>query len=248
MAAVFVAVLIVVFNSPLFGSIKFLTARIFSTPAIVCGGVARYFAGRDALFKENAALRRKADNLSLNIARLEDVEKENDRLRALLEFKKNFRFKTVSARVVERGPNDWTGSFVIDRGADDGVKPQAAVCSSKGLLGKVVRTGDDSSFVALLTHPSFRAGGVIKGSRVNGVIAGGASGTVRMLYIPMDAEVVKGEFVTTSELSRVFPKGILVGKVTDVRKSKTGLYQIAEIKPFAGFFDTEEVLCIVDNE
>jgi len=247
-AAVLVAVLIVVFNSPLFCSIKLLTSRIFSTPAVVCGSVGRYFVSKNALIRENAVLQKEVDDLSLNIEHLEDAEKENNRLRALLQFKKNFRFRTVSARVIARGPSDWTGSFVIDRGATDGVKPQAAICSAKGLLGKVVRVGEDRSFVVLLTHPSFRAGGVIKGSRVNGVIAGGGSGTVRMLYIPMDVKVSKGEFVTTSKLSRVFPRGIVVGKITNVKKSKTGLYQIAEIKPFAGFFDAEEVVCIVDSE
>ncbi len=65
-----------------------------------------------------------------------------------------------------------------------------------------------------------------------------------MLYIPMDADIDEGAVILTSGLSRIFPEGILVGRVTAVKKSKTGLYRYAVIKPFTSIYREEEVLCV----
>jgi len=208
--------------------------------------IKRYALSKEQVNKDNRALRKKIGDLSLEVARLSDVSEENERLRELLQFKKNFGFKTISAEIIAREPNDWTRSFIIDRGTRDGIKAQTAVCSAKGLVGKVVESGADTSFVTLLTHPNFKAGGVIKGSRINGVVVGNGKERAKMLYIPLDAYVEKGSIVVTSGLSRIFPKGILIGEVVSTHKSKTGLYKYAIIKPFANFFDEEEVLCIIE--
>ena len=210
-------------------------------------GIGEHFSSKQDLLDENDRVRKENSELSLEISRIDDVNAENGRLRELLELKERVRFKTVAAEIIAREPNDWTGSFVIDQGAADGIMNQSAVCSARGLLGKVVETTDDTSFVLLLTSPNFKAGGVIKENRINGVIVGGGKGLARMLYIPIDAEVEPGFTVETSELSRIYPEGILIGKIISVNRSKTGLYKYAVIEPFGNFYDEEEVLCVVEK-
>lgn len=244
-ASVFAIVLLLSSFPPFFLGIKSITIKTFTTPSFVYRRIEQYFQSKDRLIKDNKALRKKAGDLSLEIIRLNDIKEENARLRALLEFREKLGFKTISAEIIAREPNDWTGAFVIDRGTRDGIKTQTAVCSANGLLGKVVEAGSDTSFVVLLTHPNFKAGGVIKGTRINGVIAGAGKGAAKMMYIPKDAGVKKGAIVTTSGLSLIFPKGIPIGEIVSVHKSKTGLYKYAIIKPFADPFDEEEVLCIL---
>ncbi|MCK4851917.1 MAG: rod shape-determining protein MreC [Candidatus Omnitrophica bacterium] len=245
-ACVFAVVLSLLFFPSVFAGIKDLTVRTLTAPFTVYKKLERHFRSRDRLIESNKALRKRVADLSLKIARLDDICRENVRLRALLQFKEKFDFKTISAEVIAREPDDWRGAFIIDRGLRDGMKTRAAVCSAKGLLGKVVEAGIDTSLVILLTHPNFKAGGVIKGSRINGVITGAGKGMAKMLYIPMSADVETGAVVTTSGLSRIFPKGILVGEIVSVEKSRTGLYKYAMIRPFADLFDEEEVLCVVD--
>ncbi|MFQ5952251.1 MAG: rod shape-determining protein MreC, partial [Candidatus Omnitrophota bacterium] len=114
----------------------------------------------------------------------------------------------------------------------------------KGLLGKAIEVDKNSSSVMLVTHPNFKTGGMIREGRVNGIVEGAGKGTIRMLYIPLDADVKKGSVVVTSGFSRIFPKGINIGRVVSVERSKTGLYKYAVIKPFVDPFDQEEVLCI----
>ncbi|MEA3489187.1 MAG: rod shape-determining protein MreC [Candidatus Omnitrophota bacterium] len=210
----------------------------------MCSGAGRYFHSKRGLSEENRSLRGKIGDLSLRIDQLKELRNENKRLRALLRFEKGTGFDTVPAEVVARDPNDWVGSFVIDKGTADGVHKGAAVCSAKGLLGEVVESGENTSSVMLITHPNFRAGAMLKGTRVNGIVEGAGKGMVKIKYIPIDADVRKGMIVITSGLSRVFPKGINIGEIVLVEKSRTGLYKNATVKPSANLFDQEIVLCI----
>ena len=238
------AVIIIASNTSFLNTIGSITVSVFTSPVVLTKHITKNFKNKTDIISENETLRKEAADLSLEVARLEEAQLENDRLRVLLEFKRNLGFDTVAAQIVSREPNDWTGSVIIDRGTLHELSTQSAVCSSRGLLGKIVRAEKKRSFVELLTHPNFRAGGVVKASRINGVIVGSGKGLVRMLYIPMDAEIEEGAIILTSGLSRIFPKGIPVGRVRAIKKSKTGLYRYAEIKPFASIYEEEEVLCV----
>ena len=135
---------------------------------------------------------------------------------------------------------------MINKGYDDGVFKNSAVCSAKGLLGKVAEAEKHTSSVILLTHPGFKIGGMLKKSRINGIVVGSGKGMAKMLYLPVDADIPEGSTIITSGFSKIFPKGITIGEVISVKKSRTGLYKYAVIKPAASSFDQEEVLCITD--
>jgi len=227
-----------------FSGIRNLSLAVFLFPVKLYSKSTWYFQSKKKLIKENEVLSKKTADLELELERFKELVEENRRLRRLLKFKEKIGFDTVSAEVVARDPNKWMGSFIIDKGFDDGVVKNSAVCSSKGLLGKVVEAKADVSRVMLITHPNFKAGGILKRERLNGIIAGSGTGTVKMLYLPVDAKIKKGDVVTTSEFSRIFPKGIGIGRVLSSGISKTGLYRYALIRPFANPFDQEEVLCI----
>ena len=237
-------IIFLLFVPPFSAGIKKLSLKLLLIPVKGFSGAAEYFRSKRDLQDENAALRKEAGELSIKIGQYEELRGENQRLRELLQFKKSVGFDTISAEVIARNPNEWVGSFVIDKGTDDGIQKNMAVCSSKGLLGKIVEPQKKTSTVKLITHPGFRTGGMLINSRINGVVVGSGKDTVKMLYIPIDAEVGKGEPVITSGFSRIFPKGLLIGEVMSVGKSKTGLYKNAIIKPSAESFNQEEVLCI----
>jgi rod shape-determining protein MreC len=241
---VLVVVLLLFLVPPLSAGIKNLSLKMISIPADVVTGIGRHFRSKHDLEEENRLLRKEVGELSLQVGQFEELRNENKRLRALLLFKDAVGFDTVSAEVIARNPNDWEGTFVINKGTSDGLRKNMAVCSSKGLLGKTIEVQKGISSVMLITHPGFKAGGTIKNTRINGVIMGAGKGMVRMLYIPVDAEVKKGEIVITSGFSRIFPKGITVGEIVSVGKSKTGLYKYALVKPSADPSIQEEVLCI----
>ncbi|MFH1552634.1 MAG: rod shape-determining protein MreC [Candidatus Omnitrophota bacterium] len=241
---ILLAILLFSFIPHFSSGIKNFSLKAFSIPIRACSRIGQYFSSKRLLVQENSFLHKRVGDLSLEVGQLKELSSENERLRALLVFKERTRFDTISAEVIARNPNDWIGSFVIDKGSEDGIRKNSAVCSAKGLLGKVTEPEARTSSVILITHPGFKAGGIIKDTRINGIVVGSGKGTARMLYIPIDAEVRKGEIVITSGFSRVFPKGITIGEIVSVGRSKTGLYKYAVIKPSANLFDQEEVLCI----
>jgi rod shape-determining protein MreC len=241
-----IIVMVVLFLSfpPLFTGVRNFTTAILTAPLKAVRYTGRYLETKRELSEENIRLRREVGELSLREETYKELREENERLRELLMFKRRVGYETISAEVIVRDPNDWLGSFVIDKGTDDGVNKGAAVCSAKGLLGKVTEARADSSSVMLVTHPGFKSGGMLKDSRVHGIVEGEGKGYARMLYLPVDAEIKIDEVVITSGLSRVFPKGIAIGRIVSVEKSRTGLFKYALIKPEANAYDQEEVLCI----
>lgn len=239
------ALISLVFLSPVFlNNVRNLTIQILSIPAKSFSKIGQNFYSKRSLYEDNLFLSKEIGELHLKIDQFRQLRNENERLRSLLKFKKKFKFNTVSAEVIARNPNDWIETFVINKGSADGVHKNAAVCSAKGLLGKVVELGGNTSSVMLVTHPSFKVGGMLRKTRTSSIVVGAGNGMAKMLYLSIDAEVAKGDTVITSGFSRIFPKGITIGEVIYVRKSRTGLYKYAIIKPSAISSGQEEVLCI----
>jgi rod shape-determining protein MreC len=224
---------------------KCFTVRVFAAPSLITRNIGQYFSSKTSLVLENKDYYKRVADLSLEVSRLKGLGEENLRLRTLLGMKKTLSVKTLAADILAREPNGWIGSFVVNKGTRDGIASKAAVCGVKGLIGEVVETGTDTSFVILLTHPDFKAGCVIMESRINGVVVGSGGGMAKMLYIPIDSEVKPGSEVVTSEFSRVFPKGIRIGQVVSVEVSETGLYKCALIKPYSDLFSEEQVLIVL---
>lgn len=224
--------------------VKDISVSVFSLPLDAADTFVRYLETNKELKEENAVLRRELGELQLEMQTYSELNQENERLRDLLKFKKRAGYETVSAQVIARDPNDWLGSFTINKGISDGVLKGSAVCSSLGLLGRVAEAGNNYSSVMLVTHPGFRAGGMLADKRVHGIVEGEGKGYARMLYLPVDVEVNPGDLVVTSGLSKIFPKGIIIGKVVSIEKSGTGLFKNALIKPEANAYDQEEVLCL----
>jgi len=218
--------------------------RFLLFPAVFFSHIDNRLENKKEIQSENQLLKGKVGVLSLEIEKYRDLNAENARLRSLLDLKQKIGFDTVSAEIMSRNPNSWVGSFMINKGKKDGIEEGSAVCSANGLLGKVLEVDDTYSSVILASHPGFKTGGMLKGSRITGIVVGEGAGKIKMLYLPVDAEIESGEEVITSGFSRLFPKGIVIGFVSSVEKSKTGLYKTAIIKPAADPFVQEEVLCM----
>lgn len=244
-SAIILAAAVIFIKLPVIGFFKDVTIKVFSAPGIISTGIFDYLRTKGSLAKENEKLKQKLDEMTLEYAKVQGMDEENARLRKLLGFKEHLKVKTISAEIIGRDPNDWASSVIINKGALEGVRNQSAVCSAEGLLGRVVEVSKDRSFVISITHPHFRAGGVIRKSEINGVLVGAGRGLVKMIYIPMDADINKGDIVMTSGYSRIFPEGLPIGAVISVHKSRTGMYKFAIIRPFGKIFKKKEVLCVI---
>jgi rod shape-determining protein MreC len=192
----------------------------------------------------NRELEEKVASLEQEITRLKEVERENETMRSLLQFRERESWSGVAARVIGRDVRNWYQSVVIDKGGADGVKRDAAVVSPRGVIGKVIEVSPHASRVLLLIDGNSRVGGVLQTSRLGGIVQGVSASTLVINYLPRRQEIAPGEMVVTSGLGQLYPPGLPIGLITRVYAEKFGLYQYADVEPAADFDRLEQVLVI----
>ena len=176
---------------------------------------------------------------------LREIEQENARLKSLIGFKQKSPLLLVSARVIARSPDSWSSSVIIDKGKYNGIKRGMAVINTQGLVGRVVESAENISKVLLVNDPSQGISSIVQRSRQEGLVNGSLGSNLIMRYLPEDAQIAVGDIIITSELSQVYPKGLLVGRVVNIGKEFSGLSRYAVVKPSADLSSIEEVLVII---
>lgn len=197
-----------------------------------------------ALRDENRILNEKINLLSRKLIEAKGLRDENERLKGLLGFRKEIPYTTTPAEIIGRDPTNWSGSVIIDKGANDGVRQNRAVISTKGLVGRTIEVGRRSAKILLITDPNSKVGVVVQRNRQGGILVGRPDGKCKMIYITLDSDVSPGDKVVTAGIGSIFPKDILVGEVVSVEKEPARLYKNAIIKTAADLSKAEEVLCI----
>ncbi|MDZ7373868.1 MAG: rod shape-determining protein MreC [candidate division KSB1 bacterium] len=190
------------------------------------------------LMSENAAL-------LLELARYRDAALENQRLRALLGFKERAPYPLLPAEVVAHSGNSAIHSITINVGSADGVRRDAPVVTSQGLVGKVYLTGSDYSLVHVLLDRNFRAAAMVERSRVHGILRWSGGDYCLLDDVPIRSDVRLGDVIVTSGLGGIFPPGIRIGVVVQVSEDATSLFKQVYVKPYVDFSRLEEVAVIL---
>lgn len=153
--------------------------------------------------------------------RLIELESKNQRLEELLGFTQAEKVKGVTAPVIGRSADHWWQQVTLGRGTNDGVKPNSVVLSPGGLVGRVSSVTSNTSRVLLLSDPSSRVGVTISRSRFMGFMRGKSGNRAVMEFFEKVPDVRRGDVVTTSSFSELFPAGIPVGRVESVDLTKS---------------------------
>jgi rod shape-determining protein MreC len=198
--------------------------------------------------QENRDLKQKIEQLEIERVRLNEDAEQAHRLQALLGFKEQFIAKTVAAQVIGSSGSEQSRSIYIDKGTRDGLKPDMAVITADGIVGKVLRgVQDHVASVLLIDDQTSGVGAILEKSRLQGVLRGTPAGEVVLEKVMTDESVQPGERVLTSGGDRIFPKGLLVGTVTKVSPGPE-LFLNIRVKPAADLGRLEEVLVITQQE
>jgi rod shape-determining protein MreC len=196
------------------------------------------------LWKENAILRRQVLVFSQENARLKEAVSENIRLRKLLGFKEQEQRSVIAAEVVGRGAPLLPNRLLLNMGEHEGVKERSAVVTADGLVGKIIRVGPNSAVVGILMDRNMGVAAMLQESRVDGIIHWDGGRYLWLDHIPITTTVQPGERVTTSGLGGIYPKGLLIGLVKDIRDAPDGLFKIIRVNPSVDFNRLEEVFVL----
>ncbi len=220
------------------------------------GGIADVNALRAKLDE----LQLQVDELSNNRIRILELEKENTLLRQQLGYKQsNPDFDLVGAAVLERNPNlarvfgqdpsNLAFYILVDQGSAEGVQKGMPAVTPQGLVGRVTEVGTHWSKILLIIDPSSSVNAVVQSTRATGVVQGDAinnPGDPHLIikYVPQGEAIKSGDLILTSGMGGTYPKRLIIGQVTEVRKRDVGLFQEATIKPAVDFMRLEFVLIL----
>ena len=192
---------------------------------------------------ENRALKAQIERMNLEQVRISQDADQARRLQALLAFKEQFISQTMAAQVIGSSGSELSRSVYIDKGERDGIKPDMAVITGEGIVGKVLRVYRSTSLVLLINDQTSGVGALLDKTRLQGILHGTPSGEVVLEKVMSDETVPAGEQVLTSGGDGIFPKGLLVGRVTKVGQGNE-LFLNIRVRPAADLSRLEEVLVV----
>lgn len=200
---------------------------------------------------ENEELKIRINELEKENRELLAYKEKNEQLRKALNLKDRFDdYEIIGGNVIAKDPGNWFNIFKIDVGERDGVMNDLPVLSTgKSLVGRIMATDITSSkVITIIDEDSVLSGWISKAGggpvRIRGDLALKEQGLCRMDYIPVDVNVEVGDVIETSGLGGIYPKGIVIGKVKEVRTASSELDRYAVIEPSTDFKRIEEVFVL----
>jgi rod shape-determining protein MreC len=178
--------------------------------------------------------------------RCNEIELANGRLRHLLGFQEKIPQPMIPAQVVGKDPSPWSKTVVVDKGTRDGVQQAAPVVVPEGIVGIVVEVSARYAKVLLLIDPNSAVDALVQQTRARGIVKGGGPNYCVFDYVLRKNEISVGDTVVSSGLDGVFPKGLRLGRVSEVVRLNAGIFQKVAVTPYVDFEVLEEVFIIVE--
>jgi rod shape-determining protein MreC len=195
---------------------------------------------------ENRNLKAQIERMSLEQVRISQDADQARRLQALLAFKEQFISQTMAAQVIGSSGSEQSRSVFIDKGYNNGIRPDMAVITADGIVGKVLRADPANphvSQVLLIDDQTSGVGAILDKTRLQGILRGTPAGEVVLEKVMSDETVSAGEMVLTSGGDGIFPKGLVAGRVTKVTQG-SDLFLNIHVRPAADLSRLEEVLVV----
>jgi rod shape-determining protein MreC len=212
----------------------------------VSGHVQRYLWLVDTE-QENRRLHEENRWLKAELEQSEEVLLANERLRRLLEFKEEVDLPALPAQVIALDAASWFRTVVIDKGTEHGLREGLAVVVAEGVVGRTVRCAPRQSRVLLITDASSAIASLVRKNRARG-ISRGRGESLQLEFVLHQEEIESGDLIITSGSGGVFPKGLTIGRVTQVVRAEHSLFQEVTVSPAVDFSRLEEVLVLLRKE
>ena len=206
----------------------------------------RYFWLVDVQQK-NESLLKTIKKLQAENERSIEIMLENSRLRKILEFQKRNTDKKTFAEVIGEIRKGGSQLLVINKGAHQKIRKNFAVVSNDKIIGKIQSVTGPQAIVQLITDPQSSVPVLIQRTRTKTIISGTYDGRLVIDQVIRTLNLKKGDKIITSGLAGIYPKGFLVGKISQIKKKKFGLFQSVTLIPGVDLNRIENVAVILES-
>ena len=210
-----------------------------------------YMFEYESLLAENQKLKERLAKVEDDARRADAISRENDRLRAMLEFTEiNPDYQLAEGYIISWSSNDWSSTFTINRGENAGIAPGMCAITANGeLVGLVDEVGHNYAVIKSVLDSSLEISATIASSGYSGMVKGGYAsgldGYLRMNYLPSSAVIRNNDQVVTTG-STVYPRDLVLGYVIDAGFDTTGVAKFALLEPATNINALEQVFILTN--
>jgi rod shape-determining protein MreC len=197
---------------------------------------------------ENDILKKKVEELEGTIFQLQELRRENKRLKKLLKFGVEPPYRKILAQIIGWDASSDYQVIRINKGSRDGVTLKATVATNSGLVGHVHRVAEKFADILTILDQSNRIDALVDETRSQGIVQGLSDSTCLMKYVTRTEPVKVGNTVLTAGLGNIYPKGLKVGTISKIEKESYGITQFIVITPSVNFRKLEEVVVLEKGE
>lgn len=180
------------------------------------------------------------------------LAEENTRLRTMLQLRKSNKEEIqyayfadsvlsenqlITAKVINNSVNKQHNYLTLNKGKVDGIKPDMGIVGANGVVGRINNVSKHYSTAISLLNDRWSISVKLKRTNDNGTIIWDGKDHRKVLLegIPYNVELVKGDTITTSGYSSVFPAGIPIGLVSDIELDKGSNFYLIKVNLFLDF-------------
>ncbi|HZA35936.1 MAG TPA: rod shape-determining protein MreC [Vicinamibacterales bacterium] len=233
---------------PILQAVAFgMVAEVQRVGAAATGAVGDVWTGYfelRGLQGENERLERELGQTRIALQQERALAQRSRNLEQLLDLRSRLAVQTTAADVIAAAATPEFRTVTIGKGTQAGLRPDMAVISPAGVVGRIIVPSAHAAKVQLLIDLNAAAGAVIERSRAQGVVVGTGSDTLRLDYVSGSIEIRTGDTVITSGIDGIYPKGFVIGRVETVERSG-GAYGAITVRPAVDFSMLEEVLVVL---
>jgi rod shape-determining protein MreC len=208
----------------------------------------QFVSGMYSAASENEQLHQRIQELETEVAGLKNAAEENERLNSLLNLSKQSQYKTLAAQIIGRDPSIWFDMITIDKGRLAGVEINMPVVTNDGVVGRVVGTSPLTAQILLLTDDKGAASAIVGELGVSnalGAVRGTGKELLEMRYVSGQIPVNVGEVVKTTGQDGIYPPGLKIGDVVDVRQGSATTPHTIYVKPSVNIGSLQEVAVLL---
>ena len=233
------------FVQAVFSPIQNATSWISST----AGGFINQIINFRSTARENEALKERLAQSELELRNVKEAKSENYRLQGLLALKADPGPQKVFARVIARDASVWFNTITINSGSASGIALNMPVVTPGGIVGRVIAVSPVTAQVMLITDEKAAAGAIVGQLGSSGALGSvrglGNSGLLEMRYVSGLQRVAPGDYVLTTGQDGIYPAGLNVGEVIEVKNGTATQPHQIYIRPSARLDQLTEVAVLL---
>ncbi len=209
--------------------------RLATLPGVLWQDASDFFVRQRTLLEENRALHRQHETDTAQLVQWQSLLLENQQLRNLTALQRRSQFTVQFAEITYAERDIFRRKVLIDKGSTNHIQAGQVVMDDKGIVGQITRVYPWLSEVTLITEKDHAVPVQVQRSGLRSVAFGaGDTSQLSLRYMPVSADILKGDVLVTSGIDGLYPPGMPVARVEKIERDAAYPFARIVCSPIGG--------------